>query len=457
MPGFYRLSIEARRALVQAQSALGEGLLANLDTGGLSLETADGMIENVIGTYALPMGVALNFVVNDRDLLVPMVVEEPSVVAAASNAARMVRAGGGFRAECDPPIMIAQVQLTDVADPRGAARRIEDARERILHLAREESHRLVDRGGGPRDLSVRILSTPDQPDGGMLVVDLFIDCRDAMGANLVNSIAEAVGDSLADLCGAGAKTGLRILSNLADRRCVRVTARVPAPALTCEKNTRGDEVRDRIVSASRFAELDPYRAATHNKGIMNGVDAVLLATGNDWRGVEAGAHAYAARSGQYSPLATWRVDPERGDLIGELAMPMAVGTVGGALRVHEGARLGLALLGAKTAADLACAAGAAGLASNLAALRALATDGIQRGHMSLHARVVARAVGATGELALRVAAEIAALGDVKPERAREILERLRPAAESQAADDAPPDQPDGHAGLVPRLALENAK
>ena len=299
-----------------------------------------------------------------------------------SNAARLVRTAGGFTVEQDASVMVAQVQLLDVPDPDDAVGRIAAARAEIFALAAAEIPSLCARGGGPRGLDSRVLSRPGDPDGGMVVVHVDIDCRDAMGANLVNSVAEAVADRLAEL--AGARAGLRILTNLSDRRCVRVRARVTLEPLG------GADVADGIVAASRFAELDPYRAATHNKGIMNGVDAVLVATGNDWRGVEAGAHAYAARSGRYLPLATWR---RQGDVLeGSLEMPMAVGTVGGALRAHAGARLALELCELGTAADLAAVTAAAGLATNLAALRALVSEGIQRGHMSLHRRALGRPV-----------------------------------------------------------------
>ena len=376
--GFYRLPLEKRRELL----GLTRENLAVLDTGGLDLATADRMIENVVGRYALPFALALNFRVNGRDRFVPMVVEEPSVVAAASNAARLVRTAGGFTVEQDASVMVAQVQLLDVPDPDDAVGRIAAARAEIFALAAAEIPSLCARGGGPRGLDSRVLSRPGDPDGGMVVVHVDIDCRDAMGANLVNSVAEAVADRLAEL--AGARAGLRILTNLSDRRCVRVRARVTLEPLG------GADVADGIVAASRFAELDPYRAATHNKGIMNGVDAVLVATGNDWRGVEAGAHAYAARSGRYLPLATWR---RQGDVLeGSLEMPMAVGTVGGALRAHAGARLALELCELGTAADLAAVTAAAGLATNLAALRALVSEGIQRGHMSLHRRALGRPV-----------------------------------------------------------------
>jgi len=376
--GFYRLPLEKRRELL----GLTRDKLAILDGGGLDVATADRMIENVVGRYALPFAVALNFRVNGRDRFVPMVVEEPSVVAAASNAARMVRTAGGFTVEHDPPVMVAQVQLLDVPDPDEAAARIAGARAEIFALAEAEIASLCARGGGPRALETRVLSRPGDPDGGMVVVHLDIDCRDAMGANVVNSVAEAIADRLAEL--ATARAGLRILTNLSDRRCARVRARVPLEPLG------GADVADGIVAASRFAELDPYRAATHNKGIMNGVDAVLVATGNDWRGVEAGAHAYAARSGRYLPLSTWR---RQGEVLeGSLEIPMAVGTVGGALRAHAGARLALELCEVGSAAELGAIAAAAGLATNLAALRALATEGIQRGHMSLHRRALGRPV-----------------------------------------------------------------
>ena len=420
IPGFYRLGLTERRRRLAEAAGIDVAGLSALDSGGLDEAAADGMIENVIGRYALPLGLALNFQVDDTDYLVPMVIEEPSVVAAASNAAKMVRAGGGFRAEVSRPVMIGQVQLCDVPDPDRAERALLAARGEVLARACQVVPRLVARGGGPVDLEVRVLSRPGSPDGGMLVVHLLIDCCDAMGANIVNSVTEAVADFLAQV--AGGRVGLRILSNLSVHRMVTVRAEVPRSALA-DDDLEGEAAADAVAAASRFAELDPFRAATHNKGIMNGVDAVLLATGNDWRGAEAGAHAYAAQSGSYRPLATWRRSPA--GLVGELSLPLAVGTVGGALHLHAGARLALAILAASSARELAKVAAAAGLASNLAALRALAGNGIQRGHMALHARLVARAAGATGDLVERVASEIAALGDVKPERAREILGRLR--------------------------------
>jgi hydroxymethylglutaryl-CoA reductase len=382
IPGFYRLTVAERRQVLRLRSDLSEDDLMTWERGGIDTAMADEVVENVVGVYALPLGIGLNFRVNDHDYLVPMAVEEPSVIAAASNAARMVREGGGFSADADEPVMTAQLEIVGVADPVRARARIEAAAEELLGRAHAALPRLTARGGGARAVEVRAL--PER-----VIVHVHIDCRDAMGANMVNTVAETLAERVADL--AGGRGGLRILTNLCDRRRVRVRARVPAAALTTP-DMDGAAVRDGIVAASRFAEDDPYRAATHNKGIMNGVDAVVIATGNDWRGVEAGAHAFAAITGRYRPLATWHHAPAddgaAGDLLGELEMPMAVGTVGGTLQAHAGARLALRLLGVTSATTLGMVIGAAGLASNLAALRALATEGIQRGHMALHARSV---------------------------------------------------------------------
>lgn len=423
IPGFYRKSITERRAAVAAFSGLSLDELAALDEGALALDVADGMIENVIGTYALPFAVAVNFCIDGVDRLVPMVVEEPSVVAASSYAARMIRDSGGFQSSASAPIMIGQVQLCEIEEVEAALAALTAQRSELLARARAAMPRLVERGGGPVDLTARILARPPGPDGGVLVVHFHVDCRDAMGANLINTLCEEMAWPLAELT--RGRPGLRILSNLTDQRTTTVRCQVD-PAHLAEEPARGVEIAAAIASASRFAELDPYRATTHNKGIMNGVDAVLLATGQDFRAVEAGAHAFAARSGTYRPLATWQVTAD-GLLAGELTLPLAVGTVGGALHVHAGARLGLAMCGASSATELAAIVAAAGLATNLAALRALATEGIQRGHMSLHARVLARAAGAAGELVERVAAELAESGDIRIERAREIFARLQPA------------------------------
>ncbi|HVT08418.1 MAG TPA: hydroxymethylglutaryl-CoA reductase, degradative [Polyangia bacterium] len=376
LPGFYKLPIDERRVALESAAVLSPDDVRALAGRGLDSRTADHMIENAIGVYGLPLGVGLNFVVNGRDVLVPMAVEEPSVVAAASNAARMVRVGGGFVAEADEPIMTAQIELLGVQDVGAAADRLRRGANALLREANAALPRLVARGGGARELEVRESRRADR-----LIVHIHVDCRDAMGANIVNTLAETMAGRLAEL--AGGQHGLRILTNLCDRRCVRVRANVPAAMLaTGEMN--GLEVARRIEDASRFAEDDPYRAATHNKGIMNGVDPVVIATGNDWRGVEAGAHAFAARSGVYRPLATWRLWGQ--ELCGELEMPLAAGTVGGTLRLHPTARVALRLTRARTAAELGMVIASAGLASNLAALRALASEGIQRGHMTLHNR-----------------------------------------------------------------------
>ena len=392
LPGFYRLTLSERREVIRLRSGLSDDDVATWERGGLDAATADDVVENAVGVYALPLGFAVNFRVNGQDYIVPMAIEEPSVIAAASNAARLVRAAGGFIAEADPPVMTAQIEIVGVGDPEGARARIEAAGEELLGLAHAALPRLTARGGGAREVEVRAL--PER-----LVVHVHIDCRDAMGANMVNTVAETLAERVASL--AGGRDGLCILTNLCDRRRVRVRARVPVAVLATPE-TDGTIVRDGIVAASRFAEHDPYRAATHNKGIMNGVDAVVVATGNDWRSVEAGAHAFAAASGRYRPLASWHQDEgSNGDLLGRLEMPMAVGTVGGTLPNHAGARLGQRVLGVDSATTLAMIIGAAGLASNLAALRALATEGIQRGHMALHRRSVeaaARAVEAAAAL-----------------------------------------------------------
>ncbi|MEO6776187.1 MAG: hydroxymethylglutaryl-CoA reductase, degradative [Kofleriaceae bacterium] len=418
LPGFYRLApAERRRRIAEVVGGdFSPFAFRAIDPGGLSLDAADGMIENVIGTYALPFAVAVNFCIDGTDVLVPMAVEEPSIVAAASNAARMARPEG-FACTMSAPIMIGQIQVTHIADCDAAMLALAAAAPELLADARRLVPRLAERGGGPVELEPRLLARSG-PDGGMIVVHLHVDCRDAMGANLVNTLCEALAERVATTaCG---RAGLRILTNLTDGRTVTVRCFVADDRLD------GPDVREAIAAASRFAELDPYRAATHNKGIMNGVDAVLVATGQDWRAVEAGAHAFAARSGRYSPLAVWRAARGgKAGLEGELIMPMAVGTVGGALHNHPAARLALELAGIDHADRLAALAGAAGLATNLAALRALATEGIQRGHMALHARGVARAAGATGDLVEIVAAELSACGEIKPDRAREVLARLK--------------------------------
>ncbi len=425
IPGFYTQPIEERRRLIAEAIDCESGeFTRSLAQGGMDVGTADKTVENVLGTYALPFSCGLNVRINDRDYLVPMVIEEPSVVAAASNASKMIREGGGFSAEADAPLMVSQIQMWDVKDPQDAAMRIMADSTALLAKANAAVPGLVSRGGGARRIETRDLGD------GLFVVHVVVDVRDAMGANLVNTIAEALAPTIARL--SGGSVGLRILSNLSDLRCVRITARVPVKSLVAE-GMRGEQVRDGIVAASKFAERDPYRAATHNKGIMNGVDAVVMATGNDWRAVEAGAHAFAARNGKYEPLATWRVDAE-GMLVGTIEMPLALGIVGGTLRIHPGARLALKILAVDSAQELAIVAASVGLASNLAALRALATEGIQRGHMALHARSVAAAAGAKGDEIDEIAAEIAEARDVTLDAARRAIAKRRGHANKSGPD-----------------------
>jgi hydroxymethylglutaryl-CoA reductase len=382
---------------------------------GLSSAQANQMIENVIGTHALPLGIAANFLINGRDYLIPMAIEEPSVVAGASFAARLVRQGGGFSTSSTESLMIAQMQVVDVADPWAARFDLLAVKQRFLDVADETDPLIVSLGGGARGLEVQVI--PESPAGPMLVAHLIYDCRDAMGANTLNTAAEALAPLVEEIT--GGRVVLRILSNLADRRLARAKCALPAEILAFAGYT-GSLVVERIVEAYALAAVDPYRAATHNKGIMNGIDAVVIATGNDWRAVEAGAHSYAARSGSYTSLTTWGKD-DNGNLVGTLELPMAVGIVGGATRVHPTAKVALKILRAKTARELAEVIAAVGLAQNLAALRALATEGIQRGHMELHARQVAIAAGATGEMVEKVARQLVAERRIRLDRAREIL------------------------------------
>jgi hydroxymethylglutaryl-CoA reductase len=391
--------------------------------GTLSLERADKMIENVIGTYNLPLGVATNFVINGEDKLIPMVVEEPSIVAGASYAAKLVRAGGGFQASNTEPVMIGQVQLVNVAAPHSARHDILAHRDEILELANRQSRSLVALGGGARDIEINVF--PDSPMGPMMVVHLLVDCRDAMGANAINSMCEAVAPLLERL--SGGRAYLRILSNLSDRRLARARAVIPPRALDRD-GIRGEDVIEGILWAYAFAAVDPYRATTHNKGILNGIDPVIVATGNDWRAIESGAHAYASRNGQYTSLSVWERDQE-GNLVGTLELPLAVGIVGGATRVHPGAQAALKLLNVQSASELAQICACTGLASNLAAMRALSMEGIQQGHMGLHARQIAMAAGATGDMVDIIAQKMVSERNIKPARAEELLDDARCAVE----------------------------
>jgi hydroxymethylglutaryl-CoA reductase len=387
---------------------------------GLSLAQADHMIENVAATYALPLGIVTNMVVNGRELLVPMVIEEPSVVAGCSFAAKLARAAGGFSASTDAPIMIGQMQVLDVPDVQSARHAIALATSELIEWLNVHNDKTRDPYTRTVGIETRVVGGEDGAPM-MLIVHVLYDAGDAMGANMVNTVCEALTPRIESLT--GGRVNLRILTNLADRRLARAACRILASELVDERSASersGQAVVKRIVEASYFAEVDPYRAATHNKGVMNGIDAVVVATGNDWRAVEAGAHAYAARSGRYTSLTRWRTDAA-GDLVGEIELPMAVGMVGGATRVHPSARAALKIMGVQTARELSEVIACVGLAQNLAAIRALANEGIQRGHMTLHARQVAMAAGATGEQIERVADQLVQEGIVRIDRAKEIM------------------------------------
>lgn len=420
LPNFRALTPAQRLDHIAQAAALTPEEKALLATpGALGIERANGMVENVIGTFELPLGVAGNFTVNGREYLVPMAVEEPSVVAAASFMAKLAREGGGFEASSSGPLMRAQVQLLGLGDPHGARLALLRARDRILEVANSRDKVLIGLGGGCRDIEVQVFE--DTPRGAMVVLHLVVDVRDAMGANTVNTMAEAVSPLVEQLTGGTVR--LRILSNLADLRLARARVRLtPAVLKTAERG--GEEIVEGVLDAYTFAAVDPYRAATHNKGIMNGIDPVIVATGNDWRAVEAGAHAYACRHGRYGSLTTWEKD-KSGSLVGTIEMPMPVGLVGGATKTHPLARLALKILGVQSAQELGEVAVAVGLAQNLGALRALATEGIQRGHMALHARNIALVAGATGDEIDAVAKQMATEHDVRTDRAVALLEALR--------------------------------
>ena len=411
--GFYKLSPKERLALVREFAGLSDEECALLrNTGSLPLEAADRMIENVVGAFPLPLGIGVNFLINDRDYLIPMAIEEPSVVAAASHAAKMVREGGGFHTSSTPPVMIGQIQVVGVADAEAAKQRVLEAKQEILDEANAQDPVLASVGGGAKGLDAKVISTTV---GSMLIVELHVDCRDAMGANAVNTMAEAVAPLIEHIT--GGRVYLRIISNLATKRLARAWCTLPKEAVG------GEEVVDGIVNASAFAAADPYRAATHNKGAMNGIIAVVLATGNDHRAIEAGAHAYAAVNGKYTSLSTWE-KTENGDLKGMIELPMAVGLIGGAVRTHPIAKIAVKILGVKTANEFAEVLAAVGLAQNLAALRALAHEGIQRGHMSLHARNIAVAAGATGELINAVGERMVKEKKIRMDRAKELVTEL---------------------------------
>ncbi len=380
------------------------------NTGSLPIDLADRMIENVVGMFPLPLGIAVNFLINENDYLIPMAIEEPSVVAAASYAAKMVRDGGGFHTSSTAPIMIGQVQVVGVKDPYAARLRLLQTKTELLEKANEQDPVLVSAGGGAKDLEAKVIDTSK---GKMLIAELLVDCRDAMGSNAVDTMAEAVAPMIERI--AQGKVYLRIISNLAVKRLVRAWCSVPKEAVG------GEEIVEGIVNASAFAVADPYRAATHNKGILNGIIAVVLATCNDHRGIEAGAHAYAAKNSHYTSLSTWEKN-QNGDLVGSIELPMAVGLVGGAVRTHPIAKIAVKILGVKTANEFGEVLASVGLAQNLGALRALVNEGIQRGHMSLHARNMAVAAGATGELIDLVAEKMVRERKIRVDRAKELIE-----------------------------------
>lgn len=444
LSGFYRLDMAARRERAAELAGLSPSELGVLSSGaGLSDDQADHMVENAIGVMGLPLGLCVNMLVDGRDHVVPMAVEEPSVVAACSYASKLIRAGGGVTSEVSPPHMIGQIQVLDVSDRARAEARVLAAKDELLRLANRGHKGLCAAGGGAFDVEVRNLEPlgGTDPLGAMLVVHLLVDVRDAMGANAINTMCERLAPRVAELT--GGRIGLRILSNLSDRRLVRVTGRVPLAALEGKGCETALALAKGIEEASVFAERDPYRAATHNKGIMNGVDAALIALGQDWRAIEAGAHAYAAKDGRYTALATWRVE-EHDDgtfLVGRMTLPMAVGTVGGVVNVHPTVKANRKLAGIETTAQLASIVTAAGLAQNLSALRALAAEGIQSGHMRLHARNVAIQAGAEGDEIQIVADAIADRKSVSLDAAVEALSSLRlgprpgPSSEAPAEDD----------------------
>ena len=434
IPNFYKLTVPERVAAVKSKGWLCDQDFAALNEGThmLTVQNADKMIENVIGVMGLPVGLGLNFLINGHEYVVPLVVEEPSIVAALSSAAKLARSSGGFEVESTKPVLIGQVQIVEVPHIAQARSRILQRKDQILNLANSLHPKLVARGGGAVDLEVFVHPTGGEL-GDMLVLHLLVDTCDAMGANLVNTMCEGIATQVENIT--RGKVFLRILSNLTDRSMVRARTRIPLEQLA-GKGQDGEQVRDGIVIASEFARIDPYRAATHNKGIMNGIDAVALATGNDWRAIEAGAHAYAARGQRYTALSRWYVGKEE-ELVGEIEIPIKVGTVGGPLQSNPTVAMNLRMMGVQSARELAEVMGAVGLAQNFSALRALATEGIQKGHMTLHARSVAQAAGASPEIFDTVVERLIDSGEIKIWKAREIVATVR--SQSHLEEELPPE------------------
>lgn len=422
IPGFYNMSVEERRSLLKKLHTFSDDNFTKLtEDAPLTVDTADKMIENVIGTFQLPLGLGLNFLINGKDYVVPMAVEEASIVASASHIARIVRQAGGFTATSTERIMIGQIQVIGCEDFPKAKETLLKEKEMLIKAANDAYPSIVARGGGAKDLDVRILNDDVQSAySKMLILHLYIDTCDAMGANIINTMVESLAPTVEELT--KGKVYLRILSNYADQCLAKARCVIP-PELLKTGDFSGEEVRDGVILAYEFAASDPYRAVTHNKGIMNGIDPVVIATGNDWRAVEAGAHAYASRNGIYTSMTEWYKD-EEGNLVGELELPMSIGTVGGATRVHPLAKFALDLMDIQSSRELAEVIVAVGLAQNLGALKALATDGIQKGHMALHSRSVAIAAGATGEMIDIVAEELIKRKEIRVGKAKELVEQL---------------------------------
>lgn len=421
--GFYQKTLEERLTVISQWANLSDDAQDVLKGSmGLSLDQASHMIENAIGRYSFPIGIGTNFLINNKDYLIPMVIEEPSVVAAVSNAAKMFRVGGGFISHSDKPIMIGQIQILDISDTDKTKKNILDKKSFLLEEANKVGGSIVKRGGGARDIEVRIFE--DTSVGHMIIVHLLYDTREAMGANAVNTAAEHLAPFLEEIT--GGRVNLRILSNLTDQRKAYAEGIVPKELLA-RNNISAEQAVQSIVEAGVFAEVDPYRATTHNKGIMNGIDAVILATGNDWRAVEAGAHAYAARRGRYSSLTKWWKDDD-GNLRGSIELPLAVGTVGGATRVHPTAGIALQILGNPSSQELSEIMACVGLAQNFGAIRALATEGIQHGHMRMHARQLAVAAGADSDDVIKIAQQLITENNIRLQRAQEIVAELNDAS-----------------------------
>jgi len=414
---FYKKSIQERQTIIKDWSDLSNKQLNSLENSGLSLSQANHMVENVIGRYSLPFGIATNFLINKKDYLIPMVIEEPSVIAACSFAAKLFREGGGFITKSDDPIMIGQVQVLDIPNIDIAISSIQSNKEKILEIANSIGGSIVKRGGGAKDIEIRTFR--NTTIGDMVILHLLYDTQDAMGANAINTAIEYIAPYIEELT--DGRVNLRILSNLTDKRKAYAEGIIPKDILATD-NYSGEEAVQSIIEAGVFAEVDPYRATTHNKGIMNGIDAVLLATGNDWRAVEAGAHAYAARDGSYTSLTKWWED-DNGDLRGRIELPLAVGIVGGATRVHPIAQIALQILGIDSAQQLSEIIACVGLAQNFAAIRALATEGIQRGHMKMHARQLAVAAGANDNIVQRIAQQMIQEKNIRLERAKELVQQ----------------------------------